>query len=168
MSKLVGKIRQLNLNFNIGVILLNKEFKKHIETEDINNSQKLLKYLPDGLDKESTKEYYKAFASVFPSFMKMISDLPSHSLGRNVINSNDKTIDILNELLLIEENPIERKNILWEISRIQDRNERESDKQRKWLAGIAIVGAIAISGKPKEAGKKIIEVGMDGLKKLKG
>lgn len=157
------------------MLILKNELKKHLKKEGISNPEnptefdlnKILKIPLEGLDEALIKEYYKFIADVLPHLMEMMGNLSSQNLGKHVINSFQKRIDILNERWLLEKDYQILEMIRKEISEINDRIENESDKQRNWLTGLAyavlgtivILGGLLISVKFKDAGQKIIEVG---------
>lgn len=154
---------------------MDKELKVLLKKEGINNPKiptdlelkKILKIPLDGLDDVLIGKYYKFIEAVLPSLIDMVGNLASQNLGKDVMISFHKRVDALNERWILEKDHKILEMIREEISHINDRIEREAEKHRNWLTGLAyavigsivILGGLLISVKYKDVGTKIIDTG---------
>lgn len=166
---------------------MKEEFKELLKQEGITNLEnptetdikKISELLPilelknnNELDEILIQEYFKYVAGILPTTLKIINDLASQSLGKDVINSFNKRIDSLNRRYESEKDTEILKSIQEEISDLFDRFERESEKQRNFITKlvygvlglVVILGGIAIGIKNKEVGKRIVERGTELIK----
>lgn len=119
------------------------------------------------LDENLLNKYFQFTADLMPQAFEALKSLANQNLGKNYIDSINKSIDTLNKEYENATSKEEKEENHQKILELYKLVEKESDKQRDWISKLAfgaigavvILGGLAIGTRNKEIGKKIIEGG---------